>query len=39
LQEDVKEMKAGFECGITVSNFQEYHKGDFIECFTLQKVQ
>ena len=39
LQEDVKEMKAGYECGISVSNFQEYHKGDIIECFTMQKVQ
>ena len=39
LQEDVKEMKAGFECGIGVSNFQELHKGDLIECYTTQKVQ
>ena len=39
VQEDVKEMKTGFECGISVSNFQEIHKGDLIECFTLQKVQ
>ena len=39
VQEDVKEMKTGFECGIGVSNFQEIHKGDIIECFTTQKVQ
>ncbi len=39
LQEDVKEMKAGYECGIGVSNFQELHKGDLIECYTTQKVQ
>jgi translation initiation factor IF-2 len=39
LQEDVKEVKTGFECGIGVSNFAELHKGDFIECFTMQKVQ
>jgi translation initiation factor IF-2 len=39
MQEDVKEMKVGFECGIGVSNFQELHKGDLIECFTTQKVQ
>jgi translation initiation factor IF-2 len=39
LQEDVKEMRAGFECGIGVSNFQEIHKGDLIECYTMQKVQ
>jgi translation initiation factor IF-2 len=39
LQEDVKEMKAGFECGIGVSNFQDLHKGDLIECYTTQKVQ
>jgi len=39
VQEDVKEMKAGYECGIGVSNFQELHKGDLIECYTTQKVQ
>jgi translation initiation factor IF-2 len=39
LQEDVKEMKAGYECGIGVSNFQELHKSDLIECYTMQKVQ
>jgi translation initiation factor IF-2 len=39
MQEDVKEMKAGYECGIGVSNFQELRKGDFIECYTTQKVQ
>jgi translation initiation factor IF-2 len=39
LQEDVKEMKAGYECGIGISNFQELHKGDLIECYTTQKVQ
>jgi translation initiation factor IF-2 len=39
LQEDVKEVKTGFECGIGVSNFAEFHKGDLIECFTMQKVQ
>jgi translation initiation factor IF-2 len=39
LQEDVKEMKAGYECGIGISNFQELHKGDLIECYTMQKVQ
>jgi translation initiation factor IF-2 len=39
LQEDVKEVKTGFECGIGVSNYSELHKGDLIECFTMQKVQ
>jgi translation initiation factor IF-2 len=39
LQEDVKEMKAGYECGIGVSNFQEIHKGDVIECYKMEKVQ
>jgi translation initiation factor IF-2 len=39
LKDDVKEAKTGFECGITLSNFQDYKKGDFIECYTQERVQ
>ena len=39
LKDDVKEAKTGFECGITLANFQDYKKGDFIQCYTQERVQ
>jgi translation initiation factor IF-2 len=36
--EDVKEVKAGFECGIGLANFQEFKKGDLIEFYTQEQV-
>ncbi len=39
LKDDVKEVKAGFECGITLSNFQDYKRSDLIECYTQERVQ
>jgi translation initiation factor IF-2 len=39
LKDDVKEAKTGFECGITLANFQDYKKGDLIECYTQERVQ
>ncbi|MBI2843838.1 MAG: translation initiation factor IF-2 [Armatimonadetes bacterium] len=38
LKEDVKEMAAGFECGIAVEGFQDYQVGDVIEAFTRRRV-
>jgi translation initiation factor IF-2 len=38
LKDDVKEVKAGFECGITLANFQDYKRGDMIECYTQERV-
>ncbi len=37
-QDDVKEVRAGTECGIKLGDFSEYHEGDIIECYTLEKV-
>jgi translation initiation factor IF-2 len=36
--EDVKEVRAGLECGIRLGDFTEYEPGDIIECYTLEKV-
>lgn len=36
--EDVKEVRAGLECGIRLGDFTEYEAGDVIECYTLEKV-
>jgi translation initiation factor IF-2 len=38
LQEDVREMRAGFECGIGVKNFEDFAVGDTLECFYIEKV-
>ncbi|MBN2097297.1 MAG: translation initiation factor IF-2 [Candidatus Omnitrophica bacterium] len=37
-KEDVKEVSAGNECGITVANFKNIHVADLIECFEIEKV-
>lgn len=37
-QDDVKEVKAGSECGLRLDNFQDFQVGDIIECFTVEKV-
>ena len=38
LQEDVKELRQGFECGIAVRGFSDYMEGDKIECVLVEKV-
>ncbi len=38
LQEDVRELRAGFECGISLKGFDDYAIGDLIECYTLEKL-
>ena len=37
-QDDVKEVRAGVECGCKLGDFNEYEVGDIIECYTLEKV-
>jgi len=36
LQDDVREVRAGFECGIGVRGFDDFEIGDIIECFTVE---
>lgn len=38
LQDDVREIRQGFECGIGVKNFDEFEVGDILECFTIEMV-
>jgi translation initiation factor IF-2 len=37
-QDDVKEVRAGVECGIKLGDYTEYEVGDIIECYNLEKV-
>ncbi|MDR3155800.1 MAG: translation initiation factor IF-2 [Holosporaceae bacterium] len=37
-KDDVKEVKEGFECGLSLENYQDIHEGDVVECFELKEV-
>ena len=37
-KDDVKSVKAGFECGIGLDNFQDIHVGDIIETYRIEQV-
>ncbi len=37
-KEDVKEIKAGFECGVGISGFTAYQEGDLIEVYVKERV-
>jgi translation initiation factor IF-2 len=36
-KDDVKEVNAGFECGIGLENFNDIKEGDMIEAFSIEK--
>jgi translation initiation factor IF-2 len=38
VQEDVREVRSGFECGIGLSNFNDFQVGDQIECYVTERV-
>lgn len=38
-KEDVKEMKKGFECGITIENFNDIKEKDIIEAYEMVEVK
>ncbi|WP_303131287.1 translation initiation factor IF-2 [uncultured Olsenella sp.] len=37
-KDDVKSVKAGFECGVGLENFQDIHVGDIIETYRIEEV-
>jgi len=37
-QDDVREVRQGFECGISIKGFDEYQVNDVLECFVIEKV-
>jgi translation initiation factor IF-2 len=39
LQQDVREVRAGFECGITIKGFTDFLEGDMIECYVVEKKE
>lgn len=38
LQDDVREVRTGFECGIALKNFTDMTEGDIIEAYIVEKV-
>jgi translation initiation factor IF-2 len=38
LQDDVREIRSGFECGIGVKGFNEFEIGDILESYIIEKV-
>ena len=38
-KDDVKEVAQGFECGMSIENFNDIKIGDFIECYQVEKVK
>ena len=37
--EDVREVRSGFECGISLDGFNDYEEGDIIEFFVMERVE
>ncbi len=38
-KDDVKEVNQGFECGISIENFNDINIGDFIECYVTEEAK
>lgn len=37
-KDDVKEVSQGYECGLTIENFNDIKEGDQLECFVMEAV-
>jgi translation initiation factor IF-2 len=37
-KDDVKEVAAGYECGISIDKFQDIKQGDIIEPFIMEEI-
>ena len=38
-KDDVKEVAAGYECGIQIEKFNDEHVGDIIEAYVMKQVE
>jgi translation initiation factor IF-2 len=38
-KDDAKEVASGYECGITLSGFNDVHEGDIIEAYIMERVE
>lgn len=37
-KDDVKEVTAGYECGITIENYRDFKENDIIEAYTMEEI-
>ena len=37
-KDDVKEVQAGYECGLSIENFNDIKVGDIVEAFIIEKI-
>jgi translation initiation factor IF-2 len=37
-KDDVREVMEGFECGMTISGFEDLKEGDIIEAYDIEKI-
>ena len=37
-KDDVREVRLGFECGISFKAFNDFAQGDVVECYTLERI-
>lgn len=37
-KDDAKEVKAGYECGLSIENYNDIKEGDIIEAYTMEKI-
>jgi len=37
-KDDVREVQKGFECGLSLENFQDIAKGDVVECYETEEI-
>jgi translation initiation factor IF-2 len=38
LQDDVNEVRTGFECGVTLKRYNDFETGDILECYIVEQV-
>jgi translation initiation factor IF-2 len=38
-KDDAKEVKAGYECGLTIENFNDIKEGDIIEAYSMERIK
>ena len=38
-KDDAKEVKQGYECGLMISNYNDVHEGDIVECYEMKEKE
>ena len=38
-KDSVKEVAAGYECGLSIEKFNDIKEGDIVEAFTMEQIE